>query len=67
MGRIIDIAALRDAKARPPAKGSPGPSNDVDGMLHAVSAVLKADTLDDDLRWRLIGTIMQSLEQRRRR
>ena len=65
MGQIIDIAA-RDADENPSAKGSPAPSDDaLDGMLRAVSAVLKAPTLDDNVRWGLIDTIMQSSEQER--
>lgn len=71
MGHIIDMAAWRTARgadARPPVIGSPAPSNDaLDGMLQAVSAVLKARALGDDVRWRLIGTIMQSSGQACRR
>jgi hypothetical protein len=67
MGHIIDIAA-RAADTNGAAKGSPTSSEDaIDGMLQAVSALLKAQPLDDDVRWGLISSVMQSLERGGRR
>ena len=67
VGHIIDIAA-RDADTNRAAKGFPASSEDaIDGMLQAVSVLLKAQPLDDDVRWGLIDSVMQSLEQRGRR
>src|SRR5262249_5921225 len=65
VGHIIDMVERRTAGSDtpPPAMGSPVPWNDAfDAMLQAVSAVVKAHSLDDDVRWCLIRIIMQSLE-----
>ena len=69
MGHIIDITAWRAASGtddkQPATIASPAASTDaLDGVLNAVSAVLKTNTLDADARWRLVSTIMQSLELR---
>jgi len=64
MGDIIDLAARRDAQRADtePAATPPAPPTDqLDGMLTAVSRVLKTNRLDSDARWHLIGIIIRSL------
>ena len=56
MGHIIDITAWRAASGtdtkQPATIASPAASTDaLDGVLNAVSAVLKTNTLDADARW----------------
>ena len=62
MADIIDLAARRDAQRTDtlPTATAP-PTDELDGMITAMSRALKTNTLDSDARWHLIGIIMRSL------